>query len=106
MTAAGRQGDAVGHVILVGLGSSGDVNPLLGIGSALRDRGHRTTLVSAPQFRHAATSIGAGFSPLGSAEEYDAVYADPDLWHPRRGLGVFFPYAARLADPTASARTE
>ena len=92
----------MGNVVLIGLGSSGDVNPLLGIGSALRGRGHHTTLVSAPQFGDAAASIGADFSPLGSAQEYDAVYADPDLWHPRRGLGVFFPYAAGLAHRTAS----
>ena len=84
----------MGHVMLMGLGSSGDVNPLLGIGTALRDRGHDVTFVSAPQFESAASSIGADFHPIGTAAEYDAVYADPDLWHPRRGLGVFFPYAA------------
>ncbi|HSR42362.1 MAG TPA: glycosyltransferase [Longimicrobiales bacterium] len=90
------------NVLLVGLGSSGDVNPLLGIGSALADRGHRTTLVSAPPFAHAAAAIGADFSPIGTREEYEAVYAHPHLWHPRRGLGVFFPYAAGLADETAA----
>jgi len=93
----------VGHVMLMGLGSSGDVNPLLGIGAALRDRGHATTLISAPQFASAASAIGADFTSIGSAEEYDAVYADPELWHPRRGLGVFFPYAAALSDQAASA---
>lgn len=92
----------MGHVMLMGLGSSGDVNPLLGIGVALRDRGHRVTLVSAPQFGSAATSIGAEFHAIGTAEDYDAIYADPDLWHPRRGLGVFFPYAARLSDEIVS----
>lgn len=92
----------MGHVMLMGLGSSGDVNPLLGIGVGLRDRGHRVTLVSAPQFRSAASTIGADFCGIGTAEEYDDVYADPDLWHPRRGLGVFFPYAARLSDETVS----
>jgi rhamnosyltransferase subunit B len=89
------------HVILVGLGSSGDVNPLLGIAGALHVRGHRTTLLSAPQFRPAADSVGADFAPLGDAEEYERIYAHPDLWHPRRGLGVFFPYAAGLAGQTA-----
>jgi rhamnosyltransferase subunit B len=90
----------LGVVLLVGLGSSGDVNPLLGIASGLTARGHETTLISAPQFRDAAASVGAGFAALGTAEAYDRVYADPDLWHPRRGLGVFFPYAAGLAART------
>jgi UDP:flavonoid glycosyltransferase YjiC (YdhE family) len=84
----------------VGLGSSGDVNPLLGVASGLKERGHETTLISAPQFSSAAESVGADFSALGTAEAYDQIYADPDLWHPRRGLGVFFPYAAGLAAQT------
>jgi rhamnosyltransferase subunit B len=91
----------MGHVLLVGLGSSGDINPLLGIASCLKERGHSTTLLSAPQFRDAASVVGADFAPLGVADDYDRVYADPDLWHPRRGLGVFFPYAASLASETA-----
>jgi len=88
--------------MLMGLGSSGDVNPLLGISVALRERGHRVSLVSAPQFESAALSIGADFHSIGTAEDYDAIYAHPDLWHPRRGLRVFFPYAARLSDEIVS----
>ena len=88
------------QVLLVGLGSSGDVNPLLGVASGLKARGHETTLVSAPQFADAAASVGAEFAPLGTADAYDRIYADPDLWHPRRGLGVFFPYTAGLAGET------
>jgi UDP:flavonoid glycosyltransferase YjiC (YdhE family) len=64
-------------------------------------RGHRTTLLSAPQFRPAADSVGADFAALGTAEAYERIYAHPDLWHPRRGLGVFFPYVAGLAGQTA-----
>ena len=88
-------------MILVGLGSSGDVHPLLGIGEAMRLRGHECVVVSAPRFEASARSIGAGFAPLGTAEAYDAVYAHPDLWHPRRGLRVFFSYAAGLTGETA-----
>ena len=92
----------MGHVILMGLGSAGDVNPLLGIGASLRERGHRTSLISAPQFETAASGIGADFYGVGTAEQYEAIYADPDLWHARRGLGVFFPYAGGLSDQIAS----
>lgn len=91
----------MGSVLLVALGSSGDVNPLLGIASALRERGHETTLISAPQFASAAESVGADFAPLGSSEAYDAIYEDPDLWHPLRGLRVYFGYLSRLVAQTA-----
>lgn len=92
----------MGHFMLMGLGSSGDVNPLLGIGAGLTTRGHRVSLISAPQFAPAAAAVGADFFGVGSAQDYAAVYADPDLWHPRRGLGVFFPYAAGLSSQIVS----
>lgn len=90
----------MGRAILVGLGSSGDVHPLLGIAEGMQRRGHECVVVSAPRFEASARSVGAGFSPLGTAEAYDAVYAHPDLWHPRRGLRVFFSYAAGLTGET------
>lgn len=88
------------HFITVAMGSSGDVNPFLGIARALKARGHRTTLLSAPQFARAAASVGAEFRALGSADAYDAIYADPDLWHPRRGLRIYFGYLSRLIGQT------
>ncbi len=84
------------RIVLMGLGSSGDVNPLLGLARALRDRGHETVVVAPPPFQRAAEGVGATFAPLGTAARYEALYAHPDLWHPRKGLGVFFPYAADL----------
>jgi UDP:flavonoid glycosyltransferase YjiC (YdhE family) len=90
----------MGHFVLVALGSSGDVNPFLGMGVALRARGHRTTLLSAPQFAGAAASVGAEFHALGTAEAYDAIYEDPDLWHPRRGLRIYFSYLSELVGET------
>ncbi len=91
------------RVLLLGLGSSGDLNPLLGLAAAFGERGHETVLLSAPPFRTAAEAVGARFVALGSADAYDRVYADPDLWHPRKGLGVFFPYVAGLSSEMAEA---
>lgn len=90
----------MGHFVMVAIGSSGDVNPFLGIAAALRERGHRTTIISAPQFAGAATSTGSGFAALGTWEAYGAIYGDPDLWHPRRGLRIYFSYLSRLVDQT------
>lgn len=90
----------MGHFLMVALGSSGDVNPFLGIALALRNRGHGTTLLAAPRFSSAAEAVGAEFAALGTAEEYDAMYEDPDLWHPRRGLRIYFSYLAEQVDQT------
>lgn len=90
----------MGHFIMVAIGSSGDVNPFLGIATALRGRGHQATLVSAPQFASAAASVGADFVALGTADAYEAIYEDPDLWHPRRGLRIYFSYLSTLVEQT------
>jgi rhamnosyltransferase subunit B len=90
----------MGHFLVVALGSSGDVNPFLGIALTLRNRGHKTTLLSAPRFASGAEAVGAGFAALGTAETYDAMYEDPDLWHPRRGLRIYFSYLAELVEQT------
>lgn len=90
----------MGHFLMVALGSSGDVNPFLGIALRLRNRGHETTLLSAPCFSGAAEAVGADFAPLGTAAEYDAMYENPDLWHPRRGLRLYFSYLAGRIEET------
>jgi rhamnosyltransferase subunit B len=92
----------MGNFIMVALGSSGDVNPFLGIAADLNRRGHQTALLSAPQFAPAAASAGSDFAPLGTAGAYDAIYEDPNLWHPRRGLRIYFSYLGDRVEETAS----
>lgn len=76
------------RVILCTLGSAGDVHPLLGVGRALRARGHAVTLATNPVFADQAGRHDLDFAPLGTADEYARAMADPDLWHPMRGFGV------------------
>lgn len=91
--AGGRGGQAVYdwgtnpmYFLLTPVGSSGDVHPYVGIGTALRARGHQVTLLAAEPHRPVAERAGLEFGALNSAEEYHAATLDPDLWHPRRGL--------------------
>ncbi|HWW83212.1 MAG TPA: glycosyltransferase [Vicinamibacterales bacterium] len=78
------------HVILTPVGSAGDVNPFVIVGRELRRRGHRVTLVAPAVFAGSASNAGLDFKPLGTAEEFERVTNNPDLWHPRRGLQVVF----------------
>lgn len=90
----------VKHVLLIPMGSSGDVHPFLGMGIALRERGHRVTVVTGGYFAPLVHRIGLEYAALGTTEEYLEVCADPELWHARRGLAVIArmikPYAERL----------
>jgi rhamnosyltransferase subunit B len=76
------------HVLLPTLGSAGDVHPFIGLGLALRARGHRATLITNPLFQPLIEQQGLGFLPVGTLADAEAVIADPDLWHARKGFGV------------------
>lgn len=78
-------------VIVIGLGSAGDVHPHIGLALALQRRGHRVLLVAPSVFRPLAERTGLEFAGLLSDEEWHAALHDPNLWHPFRS----FPVVAR-----------
>ena len=72
--------------VMTPVGSSGDVHPFVGIGRALKARGHEVIVSSAGPFADIVREAGLVFDETASVEEYDAVSRHPDIWHPRRGL--------------------
>ena len=89
------------HFLLVGLGSAGDVHPFIGLGRALRARGHRVTLITNPYFASAVSSAGLEFVPISTEEQLLAGMRDPDLWHPVKGFAfvarqLMVPYIREL----------
>jgi rhamnosyltransferase subunit B len=74
------------HFVMTPIGSSGDVHPYIGLGAALRARGHDVTVLATEVFRTPVEGAGLRFVATVTEEEYLAVAADPDLWHPRRGV--------------------
>jgi UDP:flavonoid glycosyltransferase YjiC (YdhE family) len=72
------------HCILVTIGSSGDVHPFVGLGLALKRRGHQVTLSTGSYFEPLVRSAGLDFEPLFDSDRYLGMLDDPDLWHPRR----------------------
>src|SRR4051812_18448621 len=73
------------HVILASLGTDGDILPYVGLGIALRRRGHEATLVAAEDYRGRAAEAGLGVAPLASKEGDHQLLADPDFWHVLKG---------------------
>jgi rhamnosyltransferase subunit B len=88
-------------ILLPAIGSSGDVNPVIGLGKALKGRGHDVTVATNAFFTEQVAAGGLGFAELGTRQEAETLMRDPRLWHPRRGFGsivelALLPNIARL----------
>ena len=84
------------RALLLTLGSYGDVHPFVGLGSRLRKRGHDVTLLTNEHFRGLAESHDLGFEPIGTAEQYQEITSNPQMWHGRRGGIVIVKELANL----------
>ncbi|MGC3968663.1 MAG: glycosyltransferase [Pirellulales bacterium] len=72
------------HILLVTIGSAGDVHPFVGLGQALRRRGHRVSILTGAYFQPLIERAGLEFVELFSAAKYREMIDNPDLWHPVR----------------------
>ena len=91
------------NVILVALGSHGDVHPLVGIGRALLGRGHRVMVVASAYFGPLIEAEGLELIPLGTAEEYRQLAADPNMWRRFRGTLTAFRKIGQFTRPVDDA---
>ena len=76
------------RVLLVPVGSAGDVHPYVGLALALRARRHDVILATSAYFGPLITRLGLRLVPVGTVEQYETLTAHPHLWHHRKGLNV------------------
>jgi rhamnosyltransferase subunit B len=79
------------HVILVTIGTDGDIFPYIGLGAVLKARGHQVTLVASAHYESMAHKHGLAFRALVSEQENSALFGHPDFWNPLKTA----PLAAR-----------
>ncbi|MDB5307689.1 MAG: hypothetical protein JWO38_1891 [Gemmataceae bacterium] len=89
-------------VMLIPMGSTGDVYPFIGLGAVLRSRGHRVEVVANSYYQSAVERAGLSFVELGTYEDLRPGLEDPDLWHRWKGFLVLgraiLPLMRRLYD--------
>lgn len=78
------------HVLLVAVGTAGDLYPFLRIARDLIARGRRVTLLAPAVHEQAVRRAGVPFHGLGTEEQYRAALEHPDVWHPRKGFRVLW----------------
>jgi rhamnosyltransferase subunit B len=78
------------RVLMFPFGSGGDVHPFVGLGCALRERGHHVEVAASGYFGGMVRRAGLTFHELGTAQEYLDASSDPHLWNPRHGFAVLY----------------
>lgn len=86
------------RILVVTLGSAGDVHPFVAVALALRDRGHAVRFATNPHFAPLLERLGLPFRPIGTVKDFDEGMSHPGLWRPVRGLGVVTDLALRASD--------
>ena len=73
------------NILIVAIGSYGDVLPLVGLAKTLLNRGHDVTFFTNEHFTNLVQQAGLNFVPLGTVADYEAIANHPDLWRPHKG---------------------
>lgn len=81
--------------LITALGSYGDVHPMVGLGTALKARGHHVAIITNPHFEPMVREMGIEFLPFGTEEEYHELAHHPDLFHPMKGPPLILGLMAR-----------
>ncbi|MGA8513585.1 MAG: nucleotide disphospho-sugar-binding domain-containing protein, partial [Burkholderiaceae bacterium] len=76
--------------VLASVGSMGDALPYIALGSALRARGHAVAFFCNAEHQQATEAAGLEYLAAGDGLHYSAAVANPNLWHPVKGLGVLW----------------
>lgn len=84
------------RVLLLPIGSSGDVNPFLWIGRILRKRGHDVTVIANPFFARHVAAAGLRLVPMGTEAEYHTLTEEPAIWHPTEGTPLVLGFAGDI----------
>lgn len=74
-------------ILLIAVGSHGDVHPFVGIGRALTARGHQVRVAANEHFAAMIGKAGLGFIQLGDEKLFREWIADELVWHPHKGPG-------------------
>jgi rhamnosyltransferase subunit B len=87
------------RVLLIPIGSHGDVHPFVSVGRALKDRGHSVTVITNPHFEGLVARLGLEFAPLGTEQQFLEAIANVDLWSPMEGFRTVLRYTADAIEP-------
>lgn len=87
------------NILLLPVGSSGDVHPFIALGQEFRKRGHKVTLMTNGFFRSTVERADINFIEIGTRDEYLEATENPDLWDPRKSFPLIMQMVTRTMSP-------
>lgn len=82
--------EQVMNIIIAAVGTSGDVHPFIGLGAALKARGHQVSFCANEHYKNVAECNGLEFVSIATQGPFYEAIANPDLWRPDSvGMRVF-----------------
>lgn len=76
------------RILLITMGSHGDVHPFFAIAQALRRAGHKALVLTNGAFGAQAVRAGVALEPLGEGRDLAELMKQADVMHPMRGPRV------------------
>ena len=76
------------NVLVMPIGSHGDVHPFLGIADAMRRRGHAVKFIASSYYESLVAKVGLEFVPLGTPEDFLSLARNPNIMHPVKGFSL------------------
>jgi rhamnosyltransferase subunit B len=77
-------------ILILTIGSAGDVHPFIALGKELQGRGHQITFYTSDYFEADIRKAGLEFAAMFSSEEFAGIMDHPDLWDPLRGFELLY----------------
>ena len=80
------------NILIVAIGSQGDVNPFIKIGLELQKRTHDVTILSNSYFKDSIQNAGLNFSAVGSIEDFNKMVDAVDRKNPIKTVNAVMEY--------------
>lgn len=69
-------------IIVLALGSDGDINPMIAIATQLQMQGRKVEFLASGYFEERVKQAGLDFCPVGDRSLYERALKQKDVWHP------------------------
>lgn len=80
------------RVVVMAVGSGGDVAPMASVAAKLADHGFRATLLAPARYKHFTEGTEVAFQSIGAEEIFSEVFDGSDIWHPLKGSTAAWRY--------------